>query len=212
RDEIRHRKAACFGPAGADAIVLGSTAGTTPAKGWMDLIAALGRLPDDQRERFRVLLAGEAPSDEQRALVKQHGMAHRTVFTGMLDCGRDLFSITDVSFVLSYQESLSYACREAITMGCPTIVSRVGGLPENIEHGVDGWIVPPRAPEAVAPILSEIAAQPRIVESMSRNAWLKGRQEFSFEKFVDATMSVYESALGRHRSHRVPSTGAMQWR
>ncbi|KVC53774.1 glycosyltransferase [Burkholderia stagnalis] len=212
RDEVRRRKAACFGPAGADAIVLGSTAGTTPAKGWTDLIAALGRLPDAQRERFRVLLAGEAPSDEQRALVTQHGMASRTVFTGMLDCAHDLFSITDVSFVLSYQESLSYACREAMSMGCPTIVSRVGGLPENIEHGVDGWIVPPRAPEAVAPILSAIAAEPGVVESMSRNAWLKGRHEFCFEKFVDATMSVYESAIGRHRSHRMPATGAMQWR
>ena len=88
----------------------------------------------------------------------------------------------------------------------------MGGLPENIEHGVDGWIVPPRAPEAVAPILSAIAAEPGVVESMSRNAWLKGRHEFCFEKFVDATMSVYESAIGRHRSHRMPATGAMQWR
>ncbi|WP_323117881.1 glycosyltransferase [Burkholderia alba] len=211
RDEIRRRKIARFGPAGADAIVLGSTAGTALEKGWLDLIAALGRLPDAQRERFRVLMAGEVPSDDVRALVARHGMASRTVFTGRVDCTRDLFSITDVSFVLSYRESLSYACREAMSMGCPAIVSRVGGLPENIAHGVDGWIVPARAPEAIEPILCAIAREPGLIESMGRNARLKGSREFSFEQFVDATMAVYESSVRRGASRRTSSIRSVQW-
>ncbi|MBJ9672829.1 glycosyltransferase, partial [Burkholderia cenocepacia] len=96
-DEIRRRKIALFGASGADAIVLGSSAGTAPEKGWMDLIAALGRLPEAERERFRVLLVGAEPSGEQRAQLARHGMASRTAFTGRLDDVRAPFSIIDVS-------------------------------------------------------------------------------------------------------------------
>ena len=85
----------------------------------MDLIAALGRLPEHERERFRVLLVGAEPTAEQREQIALHRMAARTAFTGRLDDVRTPFSIIDVSFVLSYHESLSYACREAMSLGCP---------------------------------------------------------------------------------------------
>lgn len=79
-DEIRRRKIALFGPSAADAIVLGSSAGTAPEKGWMDLIAALGRLPEHERERFRVLLVGAEPTAEQREQIALHRMAARTAW------------------------------------------------------------------------------------------------------------------------------------
>ncbi|AOK29665.1 MULTISPECIES: glycosyltransferase [Burkholderia] len=212
RDEIRRRKAALFGPVGTDAIVLGSTAGTAPQKGWMDLIVALGRLPDALRERFHVFLVGEEPSTAQREQVEKHGMASRIVFTGRLDNAREWLAIADVSFVLSYQESLSYACREAMSMGCPTIVTRVGGLPENVEHGLDGWIVPPRSPEAIEPILRIIASDPGLVETMGCNARRKSRREFCVDKFTRATLSVYENSIRRNRNRRAMPMRVMQWR
>ncbi|KFG98486.1 glycosyl transferase family 1 [Burkholderia paludis] len=200
-DEIRRRKTALFGPSGADAIVLGSSAGTAPEKGWMDLIAALGRLPDHERERFRVLLVGAEPSGEQREQIARHGMTSRIACTGRLDDVRTPFSIVDVSFVLSYHESLSYACREAMSLGCPAIVTRVGGLPENVEPGVDGWVVPPHEPEAIEPILRAIAREPGCVHAMGRSAQLKGKREFSFDRFVEATLSVYQNSI-RHNAYR----------
>ncbi|VWB59025.1 glycosyl transferase family 1 [Burkholderia aenigmatica] len=200
-DEIRRRKIALFGPSAADAIVLGSSAGTAPEKGWMDLIAALGRLPEHERERFRVLLVGTEPTGEQREQIAHHRMAARTAFTGRVDDVRTPFSIVDVSFVLSYYESLSYACREAMALGCPAIVTRVGGLPENVEPGVDGWVVPPREPEAIEAILRAIVREPGCVAVMGRNARLKGKREFSFERFVDATLSIYQKSI-RHNPYR----------
>ncbi|KFL52669.1 glycosyl transferase family 1 [Burkholderia pyrrocinia] len=200
-DEIRRRKVALFGPSGADAIVLGSSAGTAPEKGWMDLIAALGRLPEHERERFRVLLVGAEPSCDQREQIARHGMTSRTVFTGRVDDICAPFSIIDVSFVLSYHESLSYACREAMSLGCPAIVTRVGGLPENVEPGVDGWVVPPREPEAIGEILRAIVREPGCVRAMGRSARLKGKREFSFDRFVDATLSVYQKSI-RHNPYR----------
>ncbi|MCW5115606.1 glycosyltransferase [Burkholderia cenocepacia] len=210
-DEIRRRKIALFGASGAEAIVLGSSAGTTPEKGWMDLIAALGRLPEAERERFRVLLIGAEPSGEQREQLARHGMASRTAFTGRIDDVWAPFSIIDVSFVLSYHESLSYACREAMSLGCPAIVTRVGGLPENVEPGVDGWVVPPREPAAIEAILRAIVQEPGCVRAMGRSARLKGKREFSFDAFVDATLSVYQKSI-RHNPYRwVTSLRSTKW-
>jgi glycosyltransferase involved in cell wall biosynthesis len=211
RHEIRQRKAVLFGSAGAEAIVLGSSAGTAPEKGWMDLIAALGRLPDALRDRFRVLLVGAEPSAAQREQIAAHGMASRIAFTGRIDDPRDLFPLIDVSFVLSYQESLSYACREAMSLGCPAIVTRVGGLPENVEPGVDGWIVPPHAPEAIETVLRAIASNPALIQSMGRSALLKGSREFGFQRFIDATASVYSHSIRRNPRRRTSSVRSMQW-
>ena len=200
-DEIRRRKIALFGPSAADAIVLGSSAGTAPEKGWMDLIAALGRLPEHERERFRVLLVGAEPTAEQREQIALHRMAARTAFTGRLDDVRTPFSIIDVSFVLSYHESLSYACREAMSLGCPAIVTRVGGLPENVEPGVDGWVVPPRGFRSDRGRPARDRARLGCVRAMGRSARLKGKREFSFERFIDATLSVYQKSI-RHNPYR----------
>lgn len=195
---IRTRRTALLGVNSADAIVLGSAAGTGASKGWADLIAALMLLPPDLRSRFRVWLAGTAPSDAQRAMVSRCGLDEQVVFTGSLDSVQDLLAVTDVSFVLSYHESLSYACREAMAMGCPMLVSKVGGLPENVSNGVDGWIVPPRNASAIAQVLREIVADPGRVRLMGHMAAMKARSEFCFESFVAATHGAYMDALSVH--------------
>lgn len=200
-DEIRRCKVALFGASAADAIVLGSSAGTAPEKGWMDLVAALGGLPECERDRFRVLLVGADPSGQQREQLARHGMAANVAFTGLIDNACALFAVVDVCFVLSYNESLSYACREAMSLGCPAIVTRVGGLPENVEPGVDGWIVPPRDPAAIEAILRAIVQEPACIRAMGRNARLKGKREFCFEAFVDATVSVYQKSIRNSRRH-----------
>lgn len=197
-DAIRTRRTALLGENSADAILLGSAAGTGASKGWADLVAALMLLPPDLRSRFRVWLAGTAPSDAQRAMVSRCGLDEQVVFTGSLDSVQDLLAVTDVSFVLSYHESLSYACREAMVMGCPMLVSNVGGLPENVSNGVDGWIVPPRNASAIAQVLREVAADPGRVRLMGHMAAMKARSEFCFENFAAATHGVYMDALSVH--------------
>jgi glycosyltransferase involved in cell wall biosynthesis len=98
-----------------------------------------------------------------------------------------------------------------MSLGCPAIVTRVGGLPENVEPGVDGWVVPPREPEAIEAILHAIVREPGCVRAMGRSARLKGKHEFSFDKFVEATLSVYQNSI-RHNPYRwVTSLGTTKW-
>ena len=64
------------------------------------------------------------------------------IFSGLVEDVRPYVAIADVGFVLSYKvETISYACREMMSMGKPVIVSNFSGLPENIDNGINGWIV-----------------------------------------------------------------------
>ncbi|CAD6547930.1 glycosyltransferase [Paraburkholderia sabiae] len=199
REEVQFRKAAYFGPASANTIVLGSVAGTAHEKGWGDLVTALGQLPAPLRRQFRVLLAGHPPTADQLQQVRQYGLASQITYTGLSDRVSDILTATDVSFVLSYGESLSYACREAMSMGRPVIVTNVGGLPENVEDGVDGWIVPPHGPDAIARVLFMLASQRELIPLMGHAALRKSRREFSFSKFLEATRSVYLESVRLRR-------------
>ncbi|MBU9185949.1 glycosyltransferase family 4 protein [Burkholderia multivorans] len=197
--EIRRLRVRYFGEDGADAIVLGSVAGTAEHKGWNDLVIALARLSPALRARFRVMLAGDWPSPEQRAFVERSGVGELVAFVGPTDRTHDVLAACDVSFVLSYHESLSYACREAMSMGRAVIVTAVGGLPENVSDRVDGWIVPPRSPDAVAAVLLQIAARPEQLIQMGHAARAKSEREFGFQQFIDETTSVYRTLVRKAR-------------
>ena len=88
-------------------------------------------------------------------------MQDRVIFVGLLDDVRPFLAALDLGFVLSSRvETISFACREMMAMGLPVVVTDVAGLPENVEDGVDGWIVPACAPAAVSEVLREALREP----------------------------------------------------
>ena len=193
--ERRQQRTAFFGPDHEDLIVFGSTGGTDYDKGWLDLLAAVALLPHDQRKRCRVLVAGAPLTQDKIDKLNELGVSEFVVFPGLVDDVRPVLAACDVGFVLSYREALSYACREAMAMGLPTLVSKVGGLPENIEDGVDGWIVPAKAPEAILNVLTSIVSCPDGIKKMGAAAREKSTTEFALPPFVARTFSVYEETV-----------------
>lgn len=146
------------------------------------------------------MLAGDWPAPEQREFVERSGVGRQIKFVGPIDCTHEVLAICDVSFVLSYHESLSFACREAMSVGRAVIVTDVGGLPENITDRVDGWVVPPRSPDAVATVLREIAAHPKRLVEMGCAARATSEREFDYARFIDETSSVYRASVRKARS------------
>lgn len=178
----------------ADKIVLGSAGGTDYEKGWLDLVQAIGSLAPEQRERFHLIVAGDLPNEAKMALVASAGMTEHITFPGLTDDVRNILSGCDAGFVLSYQEALSFACRELMSMGLPVLITRAGGLPENLDDGVEGWIVPVQQPAAIAEVLKKILAEPEILPKMGQAARKRAVQEFNLPDFVAQTLSVYQQA------------------
>ncbi|MCY0387019.1 glycosyltransferase [Robbsia sp. Bb-Pol-6] len=188
-------------------IVLGSTAGTGAHKGWLHLIDALTHLPPGERSRFSVILAGALPTAEQLAHVQRCRLRDQVHFTGLIENPTEVLGCSDVAFVLSYRETLSYACREAMAAGLPVIVTGTGGLTENVDDGVDGWVVPVADAQAIAAVLRAILENPARVGAMGAAARRKSMAAFGMAEFLDATQAVYALAAARR-----PARTVAHWR
>lgn len=180
----------------AQALVLGSNAGSAPYKGWMDLVEALALLPEGARERVHVVVAGHPPPDATRREIDALGLAGQVHFPGLLDDVRPAIAAFDAGFVLSYAvETISFACREMMATARPVLVSDYAGLPENIEAGVDGWIVPVRDRRAIADALLRLLDSRDALPAMGRAARAHAEREFGLDLFVDRTDAAYADAL-----------------
>lgn len=106
----------------------------------------------------RLLIAGDG---EHRAALE--GKAHPAVkFLGRCDAGRvrGLLRGAAALVVPSIYEGMPLVILEAMEAGVPVVASRVSGIPEVVEDGVTGWLVPPEDPRALAAALSEALEDP----------------------------------------------------
>ena len=184
-----------FGPLPADTIVLGSLGGTDHNKGWHLLVQAASRLPEDMRARLRIVVAGDPPAADLVAQVEATGMAPYVRFPGLVSDVRSVVGACDVGFVLSFREAASYASCETMAMGVPALVSNAGGLPENVRHGVDGWVVPTGDVDALEAALHEIFRSSERLPMMGASARARVETAFCRHKFIQDTQAVYSEAL-----------------
>ena len=192
-DEKMRLRAQFFEPEVQDKIILGSASGTHEAKGWLDLVHALSLLEPEQRKYFHVAVIGDQPEEELRARATAYGVCSHLSFLGLIDDVRTVLAACDVGFVLSYHEALSFACREKMALGLPVLVTQAGGLPENVFHDREGWIVPVRSPESIKAVLLNILANPARLSVVGAQARARAERDFNLKEFIRATMAVYQT-------------------
>lgn len=181
-----------------DALVLVSNAGTDGHKGWIDLARAIATLPEPLRGKVHMAVAGREPDPRLVAEVGQLGLSEQVHFAGLLDDIRPFVASGDAGFVLSYDvETISFACREMMAMATPVMVSDYAGLPENIEHGRNGWIVPVRDVAAIAAQVSALYAQRDTLPGIGLAAREHAVEAFGLETFSRLTEASYEAVLRR---------------
>ena len=174
-----------------DDIVFVSVAGTALHKGWPLLIEAISRLNVNQIEKFKVIIAGNRPSERIiEDYVKKYNLEKKVIFPGFVNDVRGLISIADFGFVLSTRvETISFACREMMAMGIPVLVSDFAGLPENINHGEDGWVVKNNSVDDIEYFLNLLNSIDQ--SKFSDLAYQKAKNEFGMEIFINKTSDIY---------------------
>jgi glycosyltransferase involved in cell wall biosynthesis len=177
-------------------LLIGSNAGTAAYKGWMILVEALALLPEPLRTRVEVLVAGKPPTAEQRQRIAALGLTERVHFPGLLADVRPVIAAMDVGFVLSHGvETISFACREMMAMGKPVLLSNYAGLPENVEPGREGWVVPVKDRAAVAYALQRMLEDRDLLPVMGAAARARAVAGFGLEPFVAKTEAIYQRLL-----------------
>jgi glycosyltransferase involved in cell wall biosynthesis len=100
-----------------------------------------------------------------------------------------------VCVVPSLYENFPYTCLEAMACGCAVVATSVGGIPEIITDGVDGVLVPPDSPQALAAALALLLGDPALVRRLGDRARETIRQRFSRAVICAATADAYGELL-----------------
>lgn len=135
-------------PAGVP--VVGTVANFKPHKGY-DLLMEAAAKVCRAAPGTRFVLVGQGPAlEDTRRRAADLGLGGSVVLTGFREDALELCSVLDVFTLASLNEGLSISLLEAMALGKPSAVTRVGGIPEVVRDGVEGFLVPPGNPSALA--------------------------------------------------------------
>ena len=102
----------------------------------------------------------------------------------------------DVVVIPSVAEAFGLVVTEALYLGSPVVAAKTGGIPEIVQDQVDGLLVPPASPDALANAIIRLLQDELLLQRLSGAGRQKVIREFSFECMVRQYESLYEQLLG----------------
>jgi glycosyltransferase involved in cell wall biosynthesis len=162
--------------------------GLHPRKGVDDLITAF-KMVSTRIPRAFLYLVGDGPyRDTYKEIASQTGFGDRILFCGFQPDPRPYFLGSDIFVLASHAEPGALVLAEAREAGCAIIATSVGGIPEMLDGGRAGVLVPPRRSDLLADAIVKVLSDKALF------ADLRARSRLNLEHFhVDRTAKEYES-------------------
>ncbi len=166
-----------------------------PYKG-LDILIRAAAIVSQHYPNFHVIIAGKGEHFDRYARM-MHDPACFTVLNRWIDDAERMALFERASIVvLPYIEaSQSGVIPVAYHVGKPVIATTVGGLPELVDEGETGLLVPPRDVAALADAILRLLREPALRREMGRNGQRKARTELSADAIAAQTFDVYRRAL-----------------
>lgn len=184
----------------ADAAVVGTTGVWRPNKGFTYYIAA-GEMVHNWHPKAQFLLGGRAYSADATYATQlwMRGLWLRSLgalaYTGFTpEVGRFL-SALDVFVLPSDCEPFGLVLIEAMARGVAVVATDAGGVPEIVEHGRTGLLVPPRDPAALADAIAHLLDHPQERRAMAEAGRTAVRQRFDQGRMLDEYQTLYARVL-----------------
>ena len=195
REQLRWRYE--FPPDAFIAITVGQL---RPEKQQTDLIRAVAALVS-RGLQIHALLVGEG--DERGAIercIADSGVRDRVHLAGAADEVRPFLKVADTFVLTSTSETFSNAALEAMAMGLPVILSRVGGAAEMVEAGKNGFLYSPGNVTELAGHIAALAGDEALTRKVGAAAATQVQDSFSFTRMLDE----YRALLFPSGSHYMP--------
>ena len=164
-------------------------------KGHATLISAFSAVRKKMGEGCLVIV-GEGPiRGALEGLVRRKGLQEHVIFTGFQKDVAPMISMFDVSVLPSFFEGMGRVLLESMAMGIPVIGSCVGGIPDIIRHGKDGFLVPPGDEKALAAAIVKLLDETELATYMGKSGIDRVSENFSAQTMVRKIEQVYLEAL-----------------
>lgn len=179
-----------------NAIVLLNVGRVTPQKGLIYAIRALAELADEFPNVYLVSLGGQNDKiwfERVKTEVDGLGLSERVLFLGAKRNVHEFLVNSDIFVFPSLHEGLGIALIEAMATGLACVASDTGPIPELIEDGVNGVLVPSRDPHAIAVEIRKLLADGKKRASLGKAARKTALERFQPKEAVEKLTEVYFS-------------------
>jgi glycosyltransferase involved in cell wall biosynthesis len=188
KDYLRHELS--FAP---DDFLVGIVAHLADHKGHKYLIQASEYLREHS-SKIKIIIVGEGPLKmELSKQVKEIHGEGMVFFLGFREDIPQILNSLDMFVLSSYLEGMGSSLMDAMACRLPIVATRVGGIPEVVEHGKTGLLVSPRSPKALAKAILNVYQDKDLAHRLGQKGYEVVHQKFSAESMASKVIDLYEA-------------------
>jgi N-acetyl-alpha-D-glucosaminyl L-malate synthase BshA len=161
------------------------------------ILQAIANLP--KRDSFKLLILAGGSFAPYRSLVDQLGIEDRIIVREMVSDIEEYFQAADLNLIASKTESFCLSILEAMCFGCPSVATRVGGIPEVIQDGINGLLVEYEDNAAMVRAVEQLITNPGRRDALGEAACARARSHFSANVIVSQYEAVYRRVCNQPR-------------
>lgn len=163
-------------------------------KGFFDLIEAAKLISNPD---IKIKVYGDGEINKAKKLVKDNNLSQIVEIFGWIsgDKVSEVYNNADIVVLPSYNEGLPMTLLEAAAYGLPIISTPVGGIPDIVTDGVNGFLIQPGDYKALAEKIKILANDKELRKGMGQESYKIACEKFDTNKVVDNLISIYNSLL-----------------
>ena len=178
---------------GADHMVIGMVANyNRPIKGVANFLDAIPSIVEAMPSARFLFVGGGEEGNTLRDKARSLGIEQYVVFAGFQKEIRPYYEIMDLSVLTSFSEGLSMTLLESMAHGIPIVATRVGGNPELVQDGLNGYLVPVLDTRALVDRIVELLRDRELREKMGREGRSIAEGRFRVSAAAHRHLEIYE--------------------
>jgi len=178
-----------------DEFIIGTVARLSWEKGIINLIEAMPSILEKMHNIKCFIVGGGPLENELKERVNALGLRKNVILTGKTDNPYYILSSFDVFVLPSLKEGQGIVVMEAMALGIPVVASRVGGIIELVEEGIDGILIEPGNANSIYRTALSLLSDKTLRNKLSRNALIKTESKFLIKDKVEKIEKIYEKLL-----------------
>jgi len=178
-----------------DVPVIGTVGALTKEKGHVYLLNAAPRVIRIIPEAIFLFVGDGRERASLEKIVLHLGIKDSVIFAGMRKNVPEILSIFNVFVLPSLNEGLPMALLEAQAAQIPVVATSVGAIPDVLQDGVTGILIPPKEPQAIAEAVIMILSDKQLASGMAQKGFDRVRDNFSSEQMGDKYLSIYKELI-----------------
>jgi len=178
---------------------VGVIANFYPEKGHRIFLQGVPHIKREFPETEFVMVGDGELRKDMENLCREIGIEDTVKFLGVREDIPQILSSIQVLVIPSLREGLPNVLLEAMAVGTPVVATRVGGIPEVITHGREGFLIPPSDPQSIIRSVCFILSHPEKAEEMREKGRKLVENRFSLERMVKDYQEFYLSSLGKKK-------------